>query len=170
MENAIISLLCMALLIIGTLNVSAASLDSLDSISQSWKELDAQVMELRQTDIAAVSAEVSEEYEGSRVEVTVSNEGGISLADFEWWDVILRYQSGTEVWLPYEGGTPGWTLDGIYFDGSEEAIEPDILNPGETALIILELDTPVTQGEVNEVTISTPGGIVASIMFIWEAP
>ena len=51
----------------------------------------------------------------------------------------------------------------------EEGHEQVTVSDGETALLLLSLDTPVTQGEVNEVTISTPGGIVASIMFIWEA-
>lgn len=170
MENALVSLFCIFLILTGTLTVAMNSFSSVDSLSRSWKEMEGQSREIRQTEIATVNATVPDAYLGSRVEITVANEGGMSLADFDRWDVIVRYEEGAVQWLPYGSSTPGWTVGGIFFDGGPEAIEPDILNPTEELLLVLSLNPPVTQGAVNQATISTPRGIVASIMFKWEEP
>ena len=170
MENAIVSLFCIALILTGTVTVAMSSFSSVDSLSQSWKEMEDQARQVRETEIVAVKAVVPDAYSGSRVEITIRNDGEVSLANFDRWDVIVHYEEGTVQWLPHGPSTPGWTVGGIFFGGGPEAIEPDILNPDEEVLLILSLDPPVTQGAVNQATVSTPRGVITSIMFKWEVP
>ncbi|MGD9116284.1 MAG: hypothetical protein PVJ61_03785 [Dehalococcoidia bacterium] len=164
MENAIVSLLCIALFLTGTLNLAETSLSVVDKISSSWRQAEEQSYEIRQTGIATVNATVPD---ASHVEITIINEGAVSLGDFDRWDVIIRYQDGTAVWLPYNS-VPGWTVDSISFEGSPETFDPDILNAGEEMLLVLRLDPPLPSESTAEAAISTPRGIVARAMFAME--
>lgn len=172
MENAIVSLICITLILVGTVTMTMSSFSSVDMISGSWKQMEDQAQEMRQTEIACVSLLVPGEYGGSRVAITIRNEGGASLSDFNRWDVIVQYEVGNVEWLPFypHDTSPGWTVDGIFFSGSPEVFEPDILNPGEEMLLILNLDPSVGEGTTNRVMISTPSGVAAEIIFQREGP
>lgn len=164
MENAIVSLLCIALFLVGILNLAGTSFSIADKVSSSWKQAEEQRYDIRQTEIATVNATVPD---ASHVEITIMNEGAVSLGDFDRWDVIIRYQDGTAVWLPYNS-VPGWTVDSISFEGSPEAFDPNILNSGEEMLLILSLDPPLPPKSTAEAAISTPRGITARAMFARE--
>ncbi len=163
MENALVSLICIALILVGTVTVAVSSFSAVDMISGSWKEAQAQTQEVNQTGISVVGTPVVS-LEGSRVEITIENDGGVSLADFDRWDVIIHYQEGNVVWLPY-GKSPGWTGGAITFSGSPEVFEPNILNPGEEMVLILNIDPPVSPGSTNQVTIATANGVGTAVMF-----
>ncbi len=165
MENAIVSLICITLILVGTVMMTMSSFSSLDMVSNSWKQMENQAHEINQTDIKGIDSSVSDGYGGSRVEITIRNEGGVSLGDFGHWDVIIQYEEGIVEWLSYNSG---WTLGGIFFESRAEVFEPNILNPGEEMLLILNLDPPVTQGTINRATISTPNGVTTGVMFQWE--
>jgi len=169
MENAIVSLICITLILVGTVTMTMRSFSSVDMISDSWKQMEDQAQEMRQTEIVGVSSSVPGEYGGSRVEITIRNEGGVSLSDFNRWDVIIQYEGDNVEWLPYDT-SPGWTVGGIFFSGSPEVFEPNILNPGEEMVLILNLDPPVGEGTTNRVTISTPSGTAAEVIFQREEP
>jgi len=166
MENAIVSLLCLALFLVGTLNLAETSLSLVDKVSSSWRQAEEQRYEIRQTGIATVNATVPD---ASHVEITIMNEGAVSLGDFDRWDVIIRYQDGTAVWLPYNPSEPpGWTVDSISFESSPETFDPNILNSGEEMLLILSLDPPLPSNSTAEAAISTPRGVIARAMFARE--
>jgi len=164
MENAIVSLFCLAIFLGGTMNLALTSLSVVEKVSSSWKQAEEQRYDIRQTEITVVGAAMSGD---DQAEITIRNGGALSLGDFDRWDVIVRYQDGPAVWLPYESA-PGWAVGSIYFEGSPEVFEPDILNPSEEVLLILSLDPPLPTGSAAEVTISTPGGVTARAMFTGE--
>jgi len=164
MENAIVSLLCLALFLVGTLNLAGTSLSLADKVSSSWRQAEEQRYDISQTGIATVSVTV---LDANQVEITIRNEGAVPLGDFDRWDVIIRYQGDTAVWLPYDS-VPGWKVDSISFKGSPEVFDPDILNSGEEMLLILSLDPPLPPASTAEATISTPRGVTARAMFARE--
>ncbi len=165
MENAIISLICCALMIIGSAGLATSALHSADTVSGSWKEMARAAQEKAGTRITVVDWDVPEEEKGAVVKCWVRNDGAVSLGDFGCWDVIVQYGDGGAVWLPPGAGAPGWTEAGITYQGSPEVFEPGILNPGERALLLLQLSPAVSPGSTNRVTISTANGVTAERMF-----
>ena len=172
MENALIAMISIAIILGGTLTLVLSSFPSIDTLSTSWKEMTRQAGEVRRTEIATDNCTVSDG--GSRVEVTVTNEGEVSLGNFDSWDVIVRYYTDNTsyrvAWLPYDSSDPPadnkWTgEDRIYFNGSCETIEPNILNPGENMRILMQLNPGVAANTTNCVTVSTPNGIASQVLF-----
>jgi len=170
MENVVVAIISMAIILGGTLTLMLGSIPSIDTLSTSWKEMAERSGEIRRTEIAAYSYNIYDE--GAQVEITISNDGEVSLGDFNSWDVIVKYDSDTSSyveWLPYTTSNPPendrWTVDGIYFGGAPETIEPNILNPGEEMTILVQLDPPVAQQTTNLATISTPNGVDSQIIF-----
>ena len=169
MENALIALISMAIILGGTMTLMLGSIPSIDMLSSSWKQMTQQAGEMRRTELTTDNYTISDG--GAQVNVIISNNGEVSLSDFSSWDVIIKYSSDTSSyakWLPY---TPDnltdnkWTVDGIYFNGSAETIEPNILNPGEDMEILIQLNPEVATSTTNWVTISTPNGIAAHLIF-----
>jgi len=163
MESALVSLICIALILMGIVTMARGSFSAMDIISGSWKEAQAQTREISQTGLSVVGTLVSPEDKGSRVEITIRNGGGVPLADFDRWDVIIHYQEGDVAWLPYNE-SPGWTGGGIFFGDSPEVFEPNILNPGEEMVLILDIN-PVSKDSTNQVTIVTANGVGTAVMF-----
>ena len=171
MENAIIAVISIAIILGGTLSLMLASIPSIDTLSTSWKEMTQQVGDMRRTEIATDNYTVSDA--GARVDLTIRNDGEVSLGDFDSWDVIIKHYSDngsySVAWLPYTSSNPPgnneWTVDGIYFNGSAETIEPNILNPGEDAKILMQLNPSVGENTTNCVTISTPNGVDSRVIF-----
>jgi flagellar protein FlaF len=165
MENAIVSLFCIVLFLVGALTMGMTSFSLADKISTSLSETEDRRYEMRQTGITTVNATASG---GSQVTLKISNDGAVSLADFERWDVIIRYQDGTAMWLPYNG-YPGWQVNQISFGDDPEVFEPGILNAGEDMQLTLALDPPISENTTGEVTVSTPKGVIAKAMVKQEA-
>ncbi len=163
MENAIISLICSILILVGTATVTMSAISSVDKVSESWKHLDQIAQNIRKTEIAGISSQVSDN--GTRVEMTIRNEGAVSIDDFEQWDVILQYEDGKAIWLPHRTSAPGWTVADLLYGGSAEVFEPGILNPGEDIKLLLEINPPVSENTTNRAIISTANGVTAEIMF-----
>lgn len=172
MENAVIALISIAIILGGTLTLMLSVVPSIDMFSTSWKEMTQRAGDMTRTQISTDNCTVSGE--GNQVEVTVRNEGGVSLADFDSWDVIVKYYTDNTTyrvaWLPYDSSDPPadnkWTgEDRIYFDGSAETVEPHILNPGEDMRILMQLSPVVAEHTTNWVTISTPNGVAGQVIF-----
>ena len=163
MENIIITLICVGLILVGTLNMTMSSLNSIDVLSNSWKVSQSKIMDDSRTMITALSSLT--DVDGDYVEISIKNEGSTLLGEFDRWDVIITYQQGGVQWLSYSAEAPGWYVEGIYYDGNPEIHGPDILNPGEDIKIVLKLSPPVSTGTTNLVTINTNNGIKAQIMF-----
>ncbi len=175
METVIVSLICIALMVIGGMTMSQGFLSSVDSTTVGWEEMGERDEAIMRTELATLTAS---QPSADLLEVTLGNNGQTKLSDFAEWDVIVQYYDGSSSyyvkWLPYTGGSLGnneWTVKGIYLDytssdnNTPEAFETDILNPGEEMVIRAQLNPPVGVGTTNLVVISTPSGIPASVSF-----
>lgn len=172
MSNAIVTLFIAALMLTAFLSWSQASVDSLDSAAQSWKQMVETAKEVSRTDIAVIDVQT----QGAYREVYVENRGEVHLAQFSKWDVIVHYYDAPGNYhvtsLSYiEDGNPGggeWTVVTIYSDDSlseEEVFEPGILNPGEVVLLRLKLTPAPGSDTTNRVIVSSDNGVVASAQF-----
>jgi hypothetical protein len=102
------------------------------------------------------------------VTVTLLNDGSTRVGAIEDLDVIVSYfttsASQANVWLPFEptGATPNtWSLLDILNDD----YEPGILNPGESAQLVLNLNPGVEVGPTNSLVISTQIGATTASSF-----
>jgi len=165
MENLFITIVCIALILLATVSYATSSLSSADMISNSFKAMVERAREMSRTDIIAENATTAD---GTTVEITLSNGGNTALRNFSRWDVIVRYQGGTTVWVPYSASaTPGWSDNGTFLNGGADIFEPGILNPAETLKIIMRLSPAVTEDTTNLAVISTDNGINTQIAFGW---
>ena len=169
METAIVSLICIALVVFGGMTMSQGFLSSVDSTTTGLEEISNRGEEIMRTGLSTVNTAMPA---SNRVQVTLENDGKTKLASFDKWDVIVQYYDagGTYYvkWLPYTEGTLGdneWQKTGIYLDGQAETFEPGVLNPGEEIGIQAQLSPAVGAGTTNMVVVSTPNGIPASIAF-----
>ena len=163
MENVFVTLVCISMLIMGTVSVAATSFQSLDTLAYAWKDGESSVREIRNTTINSVSSNTTAD--GAQVVLTIKNDGHTALANFSKWDVIITYQAGSVQWIPYTTATPGWTIGGIYLNGDIEIYEPNIFNPMETMKLVVKLSPPVAAGATNLATITTPNGISTQLTF-----
>jgi hypothetical protein len=168
METTLISIASIALIIIGTLTMAMSSLKAANSISDSWKQMEQQAGDRRRTEIAAT---LSGNYTGGDINLMVQNDGQTDLADFSSWDVIARYQAGDAYYIAYTATNPPgndqWTAEGIYLSSNTtiaEVFDPNILNPDETAKVVINLNPEIGQGETGRITISTPNGVTSQCL------
>jgi archaellum component FlaF (FlaF/FlaG flagellin family) len=165
MENIFITIVCIALIILGGVSYAASALNSVDKLTVSWKTAEAYAQETRETDVKAISSETYDS--GSNIAISLENNGNQSLVNFNKWDVIVRYQDGGATWIPYTTSTPGWSISGIFYNGQSEVYEPNIFNPSETMTINIRLSSGVSANTTNLATISTYNGIHSQIPFGW---
>jgi len=170
METAIVSLICIALIVFGGMTMSQGFLTSVDSTTAGLEEMSNTSGEIMRTELSAQDA--SWDNGQHMLDVTLRNTGQTKVASLDKWDVIIQYYDdggGYHVlWLPYTTGNPPgiheWTVTGIYLDGQPEAFEPNIINPGEDVVMQIQ-PLSLSKDFTNLVTISTPNGIPASISF-----
>ena len=173
MESAIVSLISMTIILVGTLTMAQSTLSSVDTISASWLQAEERVGEIRRTALSLVV--VSVQPGGILVDITLGNQGEVALNDFPRWDVVIQYTGSDSNYyikrLPYTGGALGdnqWTKTGIFLDAQAsdpEIFEPGILNPDEEVVLQIKLNPAVKVGSTNLVSVVTPNGIVAQIIF-----
>jgi len=169
METAIVSLICIALVVFGGMTMSQGFLSSVDSTTSGLEELNNRGEDIMRTELSTVNSTMPAL---NRMQVTLENSGQTKLASFEKWDLIVQYydDSGNyyTVWLPYAEGIPGdneWQMTGIYLDGQAETFEPNVLNPGEEISIEARLNPAVGANTTNLVVVATPNGVPASMSF-----
>ncbi len=173
METAIVSIICIALIVVGGMTMSQGFLSSADSTMVGVEAISGRDGEIMRTELSPLTADVGPA--GRTVEVALRNSGQVKLSSFSKWDIIVEYYSldGTyhTAWLPYAGGTPGdneWTVEGIYLSAENqtaEVFEPGILSPGEEMVIEARLNPPVKKNTTGDVLVSTPNGVPNSISF-----
>ena len=176
METAIAALIILTVVLFGALTIAQVYLSSQDAIMTSWREMEERLGERARTEISAVGpGTVGPD---TTVVITLTNEGSTKLADFDQWDVIVQYYTGSYnsgdyvvKWLPYrEAGLPinEWKKVRIYLEPpDEEVFEPEIFNPEEEMVIQIGISSPVGQPTTNTVTIATPNGISATAVFTY---
>lgn len=168
METAVVSLICIALIVFGGMTMAQGFLTSADTSVTGLGQTTQRNEEMLRTDLSVVSASSNKEGD---LRVTLNNSGQTKLANFSNWDVIVQYHADDGyyvAWLPYTEGMPGenqWTVSGIYLDGGPEAFEPGIFNPSETLVIDGRLSPPASDNTSLMAVVSTPNGVTASISF-----
>jgi hypothetical protein len=163
MENIFITLVCIAVLIVGACTLAMYSLNSIDMLAYAWKDGESRTEGMRNTMLTAVSSNTTKP--GTQVEIILRNDGQTDLADFNRWDVIVKYQSGGVQRLSNTTATPGWTVGGMYINGQPEIYEPNIFNPKETMKLVLKLSPPVAEKTTNLATIASSNGVSTQITF-----
>ena len=168
METAIISIICIALVVFGGMTMSRGFITSVDTSTMGLEEVGQRNETILRTELSPVSTAMPS---ADTLEVIVENTGQTRLAEFDKWDFIVHYYDDAGVrhveWLPY-AGTPGdneWNVAWIRLDGAAEIYEPDVLNPGEQAMLLARLNPAAGAGTTNMVVVATPNGVTVSTYF-----
>src|SRR4030067_1086513 len=127
MENVFVSIVCLAVLLLGMGTLALGSFNSTDTLVYAMKDEESLAASMRQTSISSVSSTTYSA--GTRADLNLKNTGQSSLYDYSKWDVIVRYQNGNVQWLPYGSTVPGWSVKSILSDGRAEVFNPQILDP-----------------------------------------
>jgi len=176
METAIVSIICIALIVVGGMTMSKSFLSSVDTTAVGLEEVSNRDKNILRTSLSIISASQTAE---NILRVRMENIGQVKLNDFDKWDIIVHYYDSSGnyhvKWLPYTDYSledNEWTKDGIYIDSAlltAEAFEPEILNPDEEMIIRAQLNPVVGIDTVNTVIISTSNGVSTSATFIGYA-
>jgi len=169
METAIVSIICIALVVFGGMTMSQGFITSVDASTTSLEEIGQQDETIMRTELTPVS---TSQPVGSTLETILQNTGQTQIVDFNMWDIIVQYYDGTGTyhveWLPYTEEALGdneWEVVWLRLDGVDEIFEPNVLNPEEQIMIRIQLNPSVGAGTTNMLVVATPGGITASTYF-----
>jgi hypothetical protein len=172
METAIVSIICIAMIVFGGMTMSHGFMTSVDASTAGLEQIGDRNEAIMRTELTPLSTNLTLVSGPSPLDIVLENTGQTKAADFEKWDVIVQYydESGTYhvKWLPYNvggGAINEWGVSWIYLDGQPEKFEPNVLNPGEQIMIETQLDPPVGVGTTNMVVVSTPSGVTSSTYF-----
>jgi archaellum component FlaF (FlaF/FlaG flagellin family) len=167
MEHAIPALVVAAVIVFGGVILADATRGSLQTVDESWRDIEAISEERLGTDLTVASTQVTDG--GSTVTVVIANEGRTSISEPSYMDLIMNYD-GTDVerhvvWLPYTDTSPPgdneWTVDSI----SGDYRNPGILDTGEEMTIQIHLNPPTDTGPDRWLVLSTETGVAYSIYF-----
>jgi hypothetical protein len=169
METALVSIICIALIVFGGMTMSQGFMTSVDASTTGLGEMGQRDETIMRTELSSVDTSMSA---AEILEITIENSGHTKLADFDKWDVIVQYYDGTgaynTAWLPYVPGTPGnnqWTVSWIHLNGEAEIFEPNVFNPGEQLKITAQINPSAGAGTTNMAVVATPNGIPLSTYF-----
>jgi archaellum component FlaF (FlaF/FlaG flagellin family) len=167
MEHAIPALVIAAIIVVGGVILADATRGSLQTVDESWRDIEAISEERLGTALTVVSTQVTDG--GATVTAVIRNEGRTSIAEPSHMDLIINYD-GTDdqrhvVWLPYtETSPPGdnqWTVDSI----SGDYRNPGMLDTGEQMTVELRLDPSTGDGPDRWLVLATETGVAYSIYF-----
>ena len=169
METAIVSIICIALVVFGGMTMSQGFMTSVDASTTGLEEIGQRDEAIIRTELTPISAS---QPSANTLEVIIENSGQTKLAHFNKWDMIVHYYDGTGTynikWLPYTEETLDdneWEVVWIRLNGVAEIFEPNVLNPGEQIKIRAQLNPSVGAGTTNMVVLATPSGIPVSTYF-----
>ena len=170
MATIVVSIICIAMIIVGGMTLSQGILTSADTAALSVDTMRAREGEMMRTEVTVLRAEYLSW--ADLVRVTVDNNGQIKLGDFSKWDFIAHYYDDTgsyySEWLPYTEGAPGaneWQKARICLEGQPELFEPGLLNHGEELVVLARLSPLPSDNTTGDITLATPNGICNSILF-----
>ncbi len=170
MAALVVSIICIAMILVGGMTLSQGILTSVDTAATSVQEISVREGEMMRTDIDAVRAAYLAWSDLLRV--TLKNTGQTKMASYDKWDVIANYFDSTgnytSRWLPHTDSTPvdnEWQNARIGLNGPTEFFEPGILNPEEEMVILAHLNPPPGNATDGNITVATPNGIHSSISF-----
>jgi hypothetical protein len=172
MAAAIVTIICIAMIVVGGMTLSQGILTTTDSTALSVESISVKEGEMMRTDIEVLRA--TQLSWGDDLRVTVKNNGQIKLASFDKWDLIVTYaaENGTihSTWMPYTTNAtpPGneWYKARIGLNGPFEYFEPGILNPGEEMVILAHLDPLPGSTATGDISLTTPNGIFDTVPLV----
>ena len=169
METAIVSIICIALVVFGGMTMSQGLMTSVDASTSGFEDIGRVNEDIMRTEFTPVTVSLPAL---DTLEITLENTGQTKITDFDKWDVIVQYYDGISnyhvEWLPYIEGTPGnneWEVVWIRLDGEDEVFEPNVFNPGEQILLRAKVSPAIGSDTTNMVIVATPAGITASTYF-----
>jgi hypothetical protein len=165
MENALPTLVIGALLLVASAVLTHANVQAHDQLSQSFRDMEARLGYRAQSQMDVVASSLDPELD--TLSVSLFNAGQTRLSAYQMMDVIVIYETAAgrvTKWLPFSDGAlvaDTWDLQAI----QDDLFEPGLLNPGETAEIVVELAEPALAGQVNRIVIVSDAGVVTSTPF-----
>jgi hypothetical protein len=170
MPTAIVTIICIAMIVVGGMTLSQGLLTTAEAASISVDTISVREGDMMRTSLETVRA--AELAWGDYLRITVRNTGQTKLANFEKWDVILNYVDSANitqsVWLPNTAFLPGdnqWQKARIGLNGPVEFFEPGILNPSEEVVILARLNPLPGAATSGVVSIAAPNGVEDSMSF-----
>jgi len=171
MAAALVTIICIAMIVVGGMTLSQGILTSTDASATSVEAISVREGDMMRTGVDVFRA--AQLSWGDYLRVTVKNSGQTKLASFDKWDFIVSYVAADanahSTWLPYTALAPGnneWQKARIGLNGPVEYFEPGILNPEEEMVILAKLD-PLPGDDTNgEISITAPNGVYDSLTFV----
>jgi archaellum component FlaF (FlaF/FlaG flagellin family) len=170
------AIVAIVLILVGALTLTSASLSSAGNVATSLEKKIERAGDYARTELTLIQADTAGS--GTDVDSRIQNTGQTALKDFSKWDVVVKYYATTaNIDMKIErlayttSSTPNdgeWTLAGIYLDTAAtitEAHEPNILNPGETMLLRLNIDPEIPGTTDNLVAVGVTNGVQLEIPF-----
>jgi len=167
MEHAIPALVIAAIIVVGGVILADVTRGSLETVDESWRDIEAISEERLGTELTVVSTNVTDG--GATVAAVIRNEGRTSITEPARMDLIINY-NGTDderhvVWLPYTETTPPgdneWTVDSI----SGDYRNPGMLDTGEEMTVEIRLNPATQDGPDRWLVLATETGVAYSIYF-----
>lgn len=163
METSLPALLVTALLMITTVVLARSGYSSLDTLGQSWQVMEERLSDQTHTQFSVAETRIDEGK--ANITVMLRNDGQTKTADYSRMDVVVEYfsETGTRYvqWMPYVTGSlqsNTWTVISI----SNDAFEPDVLNPGEVMEMQIRVNPPLGPGTTGWVIIAAENGVTIS--------
>jgi hypothetical protein len=170
MATIVVSIICIALIVLGGMTMSQGFLTSADTTALSFEDISVREGEILRTDLSMLRA--AHLTWADLIRVSVENSGRTKLASFDKWDFIIHYYDGggdyhTE-WLPFTDETlkdNEWRKARIGLNGPTEFFEPDLLNPEEELVMLARLNPLSGNATSGDIAVATANGIDTSISF-----
>jgi len=171
MAAAVVTVICIAMIMVGGMALSQGLLTSADTAAINFDKISVLESEIVRTDLTILRA-VKLSW-GDYVRVTVKNDGQTKLAGYDKWDFIVKYEDDgsalNTIWLPYSTTLPlnnEWFKSRIGLNGPIEFFEPGILNPLEEMVALVYLDPLSGNATSGSVAIAAPNGVYTSLPFL----
>jgi hypothetical protein len=167
MSATIVTIVCIALIVVGGLVLSQGILTSTDTTALGMQEVSKRDGDIMSTGLTGISVSRPA---SNTLQPTIRNSGQTKLANFGKWDFIVQYFDSTDNlyvnWLPYTTGVLGnnqWQESGIYLNGAAESFDPNILNPEEDIILDSRLN-PVIGYRAARLTVAATNGITTTLV------
>jgi hypothetical protein len=169
METAIVSIICIALIVFGGMTMSQGFITSVDASTTGLEEVSQRDENMMRTELTPLTTDMPAL---NTLELTLKNTGQTKLSDYEKWDIIVQYYDSVGTyhvrWLPFTEDSLGdneWEVVWIQLDGNSEVFESGVLNPEEEIMLRAQLNPSVGANTTNMVVTATPSGVTASTYF-----
>ena len=172
MESILVCLVSVAVMIVSVVTMTMNSVQSAAKLSDTWKVMQERANNIRRTEIISIPPL---NYYGGNLELTVKNAGQVNITDFARWDVIVEKQGAGAGSLNYSLTYPPaenqWAVKAIYIsDNVPEVFDPNVLNPGEEAVVGIYPGGALAAGETLRITLATVDGVTAQCYVTEQQP